>query len=208
MDRVFLRADSALYDHSLIVYLERRQVGFAISVPVSPGLMRRMQALDETAWHLDRCNKGALRHWAELEYLPDGAIDQPDALCAGFATSRSGSAAGRDRCLPTPRRSSTSVSSPIATTQGGDEGTLLCLHRGKAGTVEHAHDVLANELAAAALTSQKFRANAVWFRLNVVLYNLLTAFKRLGLPGALHRIRPKRLRFLVLNTGPADLPRP
>ena len=34
----------------------------------------------------------------------------------------------------------------------------------------------------------------------MVLYNLLSAFKRLGLPEALQRIRPKRLRFLVLNT--------
>ena len=66
--------------------------------------------------------------------------------------------------------------------------------------MEHAHDVLANELAAAALPSRKFGANASWFRLNVVLYNLVSAFERLGLPKELHRIRPKRLRFLVLNT--------
>ena len=37
-------------------------------------------------------------------------------------------------------------------------------------------------------------------RLNVILYNLLSAFKRLALPDELHVIRPKRLRFLVLNT--------
>ena len=42
------------------------------------------------------------------------------------------------------------------------------------------------------LPSQKFGANVAWFRLNVVLYNLLSAFKRLGLP--------EELRFLVLNT--------
>ncbi|MCE2492729.1 MAG: transposase [Alphaproteobacteria bacterium] len=54
VERVFLRADSALYDHSLMVYLDQRKVGFAISVPVSPGLMRRMQGLDEAAWHLER----------------------------------------------------------------------------------------------------------------------------------------------------------
>ena len=54
VDRVFLRADSALYDHSLMVFLDRRRVGFAISVPVSSGLMRRMRALDEAAWQLER----------------------------------------------------------------------------------------------------------------------------------------------------------
>ena len=42
VERVYLRADSALYDHSLMVYLDQKRVGFALSVPVSPRLMRRM----------------------------------------------------------------------------------------------------------------------------------------------------------------------
>jgi hypothetical protein len=57
-----------------------------------------------------------------------------------------------------------------------------------------------NELAGAALPSQKFGANAAWLRLNVMLYNLLSAYKRVGLPEELHPARPKRLRFLLLNT--------
>jgi hypothetical protein len=39
-----------------------------------------------------------------------------------------------------------------------------------------------NELAGAALPSQKFGANAAWLRLNVILYNLLSAYERVGLP--------------------------
>ena len=201
VDRVYLRADSALYDHSLMVDLDRRQVGFAISVPVSAGLLRRMQELDEAAWQLERCDEGALRHWAELDYLPDGAIDQPDGVVRRlrYIAIRIGRRQGslfadgeavKHFCVVTDRDDP----------EGGDAGALLRWYRGKAGTVEHAHDVLANELAAAALPSQRFGANAAWFRLHVVLYNLLSAFKRLGLPEALHRIRPKRLRFLVLNT--------
>ena len=51
---------------------------------------------------------------------------------------------------------------------------------GKAGTMEHAHDVLMNELAGAALPSQKFGANAAWmarvgclFTLTATAYNLV-----------------------------------
>jgi len=73
--------------------------------------------------------------------------------------------------------------------------TILQWHREKAGTVEHTHHVLKNELAAAALPSGKFGANAAWFRLDV-----LTALKRLTLPGDLRTARPKRLRFLLFNT--------
>jgi hypothetical protein len=65
---------------------------------------------------------------------------------------------------------------------------------------EHAHDVLMNELAGGALPSQNFGANAAWLRLNVILYNLLSADKRVGRSEELHTARPKRLRFLLLNT--------
>ncbi len=44
-----------------------------------------------------------------------------------------------------------------------EEAELLDWHRGKAGTVEHAHDVVMNELAGRVLPSQKFGANAAWF---------------------------------------------
>jgi len=50
-----------------------------------------------------------------------------------------------------------------------------------------------NELAGAALPSQKFGANAPWLRLNVILYNLLSAYKRVGRPEEFHTARPKRL---------------
>ena len=167
VERVFLRADSALYDHSLMVYLDQRKVGFAISVPVSPGLRRRMQGLVEAAWHLEREDEGVLRHWAVLDYLPDGAIDQPDGVVRRLRyiairiSRRQGSLfadgeAVKHFCVVTNRDDP----------EGGDAGDLLRWHCGKAGTVEHTHDVLANELAAAALPSQKFGANAAWFRLN------------------------------------------
>ena len=61
--------------------------------------------------------------------------------------------------------------------------------------------MLTNELAAEALPSQKFAANAAWFRLNVLLYNLLSAFKRIALPPELHSARPKRLRFVLNGIG-------
>jgi hypothetical protein len=54
--------------------------------------------------------------------------------------------------------------------EGGSGLDLIRWHRAKAGTVEHAHHVLTNELAAEALPSQKFAANAAWFRLNVLLF--------------------------------------
>lgn len=201
VEEVYLRADSALYEHALMVYLDQRKVGFAISVPISDGLGRRIAALEGPAWQFERADAEVVRHWAELDYLPDGALKQKEGvvrrlryLAIRIAKKQGALFADGSQvkhfCVVTNR----------ADPEDGDASDLLRWHRGKAGTVEHAHHVLANELAARALPSQKFGANAAWFRLNVILYNLLSAFKRLGLPEELHMIRPKRLRFLVLNT--------
>ena len=87
----------------------------------------------------------------------------------------------------------------MADPNGGTGLDLIRWQRGKAGTVEHAHHVLTNELAAEALPSRQFAADAAWFRLNVMPDNLLSAFKRIALPPELHAARPKRLRLVLLN---------
>ena len=78
---------------------------------------------------------------------------------------------------------------------------LIQWHREKAGTIEAVHDVLKNELAGGVMPSKYFGANAAWLRLAVIAHNVLTALKRIALPAELLRARPKRLRFLVLNTA-------
>lgn len=79
----------------------------------------------------------------------------------------------------------------IVTNREGDGLTLIYWHRENAGTLEHTHHVLKNELAAATLPSGKCGADAAWFRLNSVTYNLLSTFKRLAFPGDLSGVRPK-----------------
>ena len=78
---------------------------------------------------------------------------------------------------------------------------LIQWHREKAGTIEAVHDVLKNDLAGGVMPSKYFGANAAWLRLAVISYNVLTALKRIALPAELLRARPKRLRFLIINTA-------
>ena len=76
---------------------------------------------------------------------------------------------------------------------------LLEWHREKAGTIEAVRDVLKNELAAGVLPCGRYGANAAWFRLAVITYNVLTARKRLVHPADLQTARPKRLHFLIFQ---------
>ncbi|HEX6013151.1 MAG TPA: transposase, partial [Geminicoccaceae bacterium] len=71
--------------------------------------------------------------------------------------------------------------------------------RGKAGTIEHANDVLKNELAAGVYPSDKFGANAAWLRLQVLTHNLLELLKATALDAQYRRARPKRLRFAIFT---------
>jgi hypothetical protein len=137
-------------------------------IPVqSPQLSDCIAALPEGHWKLDREETDAIREWAEVNYLPSDGIWRKDAVSPRRYLAirirprqgellRDGNRV-RHFCIVTNR------SDP----DGGSGLDLIRWHRGKAGTIEHAHDVLMNELAGAALPSQKFGANAAWLRLNV-----------------------------------------
>ena len=80
-----------------------------------------------------------------------------------------------------------------------DGGALLAWHRGKAGTIEHVHRLLKDELAAGVYPSAKFGANAAWLRLQVLTCNLLELLKATALDPEYRRARPKRLRFAIFT---------
>jgi len=194
--QIAVRADSALYETAVLRWCEERTIPYAISADMSAQLKAEILRLPESAWQVEREEPDAIRSWAEVAYVPDDGDHRKARPCvrrylAIRLQKRQGSLFA----------DGSSVRYFAVVTNRSEAGlTILQWHREKAGTVEHTHHVLKNELAAAALPSGKFGANAAWFRLNVLTYNLLTALKRLTLPGDLRTARPKRLRFLLFNT--------
>lgn len=69
----------------------------------------------------------------------------------------------------------------------------------RCGTVEPAHDMLKNELGGGVPTGYRFGANAAWWQLVVLTANLLAVLKRIALPLEWAALRPRRLRFLLLQ---------
>ncbi len=194
--QIRLRADSALYETTVLRWCEDQQIAYAISADLSEQLKAELLRLPETAWQVEREEPDAIRAWAEVAYVPDDGDHRKDRPCLR-----------RYLAIRVQKRQGSLFADgssvryfAVVTNRQGDGLTLLQWHREKAGTVEHTHHVLKNELAAAALPSGKFGANAAWFRLNVLTYNLLSALKRLTVPGDLRTARPKRLRFLLFNT--------
>ena len=84
-------------------------------------------------------------------------------------------------------------------TERGDR--VIEWHREKAGTVEHTHDEMKNALAAGRLPSQKFGANAAWFAINALAYNVLAALRAAAPEPELRIARVKTLRYQFLLVG-------
>ena len=83
--------------------------------------------------------------------------------------------------------------------RSGEE--LIAWQRQRCGTIEHTHEVLKNELGAGTLPCGRFGANAAWFRLNALTYNLLSLLRQTALPQEMAQAKPKRLRFKLLNVA-------
>ncbi len=193
-----LRADSALYETEVRRWCEDPQhpVACAISADLSEPLKAEITRLPETAWQVEREEPDAIRAWAEVVYVPSDGDHRKDRPCV----RRYLAVRIQKRQGPLFADGSSVRYFAVVTNRTDDGLAILQWHRATAGTVEHTHHVLKTALAAAALPSGKFGANAAWFRLNVLTYNLLTALKRLTFPGDLRTARPKRLRFLLFNT--------
>lgn len=194
VEEIYLRADSALYEGELLGYCEEHGIGYAVSADLSAQLESVIKGVPEESWRLYDEEADAVREWTEVSYTPsDGDWNKwrsnPRRYLAVRVVKRQRDFVGGEAVRHFA----------VVTNREGDGQELLRWHREKAGTVEHAHHVLKNELSASCLPSDKFGANAAWFRLNVLLYNLLSFFKRSALPGEFLRARPKRLRFLLFN---------
>jgi len=197
VEEVFYRGDTASYNHELMNWLRdenprkpgRPRAVFGIGAVMSPEL--RSAVVTAAAWHRDP--QDARRSWAEVDFVPSGPSGKkgrrPDRYLGIRIEPRQGElfADGSEE----------KYFAVVTNDFERDGQAILDWHRKKAGTVEHTHDVLKNDLGAGVLPCERFGANAAWFRLNVLTYNLLSVLQRVALGEALERARPKRLRYQV-----------
>ena len=79
-----------------------------------------------------------------------------------------------------------------------DGGKLLDGHREKAGTGEHTHDEVKNELGGGQVPRQRLGVDTAWFKLALLTYNLVSVIKGLALEGEERTARMKRFRLLLI----------
>jgi len=188
--RRYFRGDSASYYQPLLEYLVSTRVEFCISADMTESLRSVCMAIPSDRWAPieDRVTEEV--HVAEVEFAPG---DWPrDAQPLRYVSIRF-----------TPKQTdlfeerSTRHFAIVSNRYDMSMGDLVSWHREKAGTIEQVHRTMKDELGAGVMPCGVFGANAAWFRINAIAFNVLTVLKRRALPARFEQARPKRLRFEV-----------
>jgi hypothetical protein len=196
----FFRADSACYEQSVLRWLadERRadgpqgHIGFTISADMTTELHQACAQVPEDQWLLldERADETVCS--ADIEFTPGNwpKRAKPLRYVAVRIKKRQGLlfASGCEE----------KMLAVVSNRYDIPASQLLRWHWQKAGSIEHVHDVTKNELGAAP-PSKYFGANAAWYRLSMLCYNVLSAMKSLALPPNFSAARPKKLRFAFLH---------
>lgn len=196
----FFRADSACYEERVLKWLADEQrpdgptgfIGFSISADMSKELSAACAALDDSQWTPieERAHESVFA--TEVEFTPGNWPKHAEPLryvAVKFVGKQ----------LDLQGQPSVKHLAVVSNRRDLDAADLLRWHWQKAGTIEHVHDVVKNELGGGVLPCGRFGANAAWWRVALLTYNVLSAMKSVALPPSMSSARPKRLRFLVLN---------
>jgi hypothetical protein len=198
---LYFRADTACYDDRTLKWLQdperpggpRGPIGFTVGADLTKDLHTVCAAVSEAAWQLFEDRPAETVHCTEVEFTPGDwpKMAQPLRYVALRIRKKQG------QLFAT--RAETKYLAVVSNRWDVPAPALLRWHWEKAGTIELVHDVTKNELGAAVPPCGRFGANAAWYRLSLLTYNVLSALKSLALPPALSAARPKRLRFAVFT---------
>ena len=199
VEKVRLRGDSALYEQKLLRWLERNGIKFAISADVGKELLAEIKKLKKPEW----------KPYPKI--AEDGQLIETDRECAEVAFTPHEPGARKDESgfryiairIPRPQGDLEEGHfyhfAVVSNRWDVDMVSLLNWQRKRCGTIEHVHDLLKNDMGARHFPSDRFGANAAWYRLNVLALNLLRAIMCLALSEEWHDVRPATMRFRLLR---------
>ena len=210
VETIYFRSDSAAYQHKLLdvmregveLHGEKVPVYFAISADVSEALRGKIISVSEPAWKPLRklTGKGLIegrKEWAEVEFIPSAASVKRDMKPDRYLAIRVRPWQGE---LFSDGNSYHYYA--VVTNRWEMEGEeLLRWQRERCGSVEKVHDVVKNDLAGGVMPCGRFYANAAWWRLNCLCYNVISVMKRKALPKIFWPARMKALRFHLIGVA-------
>ena len=216
--KVMLRSDTAGYQQELLRYCAEGRderfgvIEFAVGVDVTAEFRRAVSEVAEEDWHVlhkpgsNRVETG--QEWAEVNFVPNRIGHSKNSPEYRFMATRERlieqplPAMEGQMKMPFPamelsNRGWFKVFGVVTNrTLAGDE--VIWWSRQRCGKGEEVHSVLKSDLAGGRLPSRLFGANAAWWAIAVLAFNLSSAMKRLVLGGQWVSRRLKAVRFALI----------
>ena len=220
VDKVMVRSDTAGYQQELLRYcaegVDERfgVIEFAVGVDVTLEFRRAVAQVAEQEWRPlyrkmgeHRVNTG--QQWAEVNYVPNWIGHSKNSPEYRFLATRE-----RLTEQPMPGMEG-QMELPFAAMELSGRGwhkvfgvvtnrdlpgaEVIWWSRQRCGKGEEVHGVLKSDLAGGRLPSGLFGANAAWWAIAVLTFNLNSAMKRLVLGGQWASRRLKAVRFALIS---------
>jgi hypothetical protein len=215
--QVYLRSDSAGYQEDLIRYCTEGHdprfgvIPFAIAAKVSAGIKKEAQSLDEKHWHpiyqsdADGIKIKTNQEWADICFVPDWTVSSKGTyryIAIREAMKPSKTKSDEEIELPFQTMKAKEVTYKlfaVVTNRDIDGSELIQWHRMRCGKSEHVHSTQKEGLAGGQFPSNLFGANAAWWVIMVLSFNLNRLMQLAALPKDFKESKMKALRFHVIQ---------
>ena len=210
VEKVFLRSDTAGYQQDLLMYCAEGKnkrfgvIEFAIGVDVTPEFKKAVSEVPDNDW----MSLGDFQEYAEVCFVPNWMARKKHGPGYRYIAVRERI---KQQVLPGMEDQ---LNFPFQTMDMGPTrykitavitnrdivgDDLIKWYRRRCGKSEEAHSVMKEDLAGGKLPSGLFGANAGWWQIMILAFNLNSAMKRLVLGGSWVTRRLKAIRFRLIN---------
>jgi hypothetical protein len=215
--KVYFRGDTAANQKDLLRYCAEGKnerfgvIEFAIGVDVTVEFKRAVAEVEEGEWQpLEREVDGQRvkteQEWAEVCFVPNWTAQRKEGPTYRYLAIREmlkqAELPGLEAQLPFPSMSFDGQPYKVfgmVTNRDIPGDKLIWWHRLRCGKGEEIHKVMKEDLAGGHLPSVRFGANAAWWGIMVLAFNLNSLMKRLALPEGWAPKRLKAIRFGFIN---------
>ena len=219
VDEVYVRSDSAAYQHEFLRYCDLGKndkygrIQFAIGCDITDAFRSAIDIDNDIQWNpickeLRRESVETGQEWAEVCFVPSAIGHSKKGPAYRFIAIRElleqQQLPGLDGQLtfpfPTMNMDSRSYKlTAIVTNLNWDSEEVIHWYRKRSGKSEQVHGVMKEDFAGRKLPSSDFGENAAWWWIMILALNINNIMKQLILEKEWKKKRMKALRFHIIN---------
>jgi hypothetical protein len=217
--KVYFRSDTAAYQVDLLRYLAEGRderfgvIEFAVGSDVTEEFKKAVREVEGKEWHplkqeVDGEKKDTAQEWAEVCFVPTWAGLSKEGPSYRFLAIREllqqREFPGMEAQLPFPTMNWGEKKYKLfglVTNRDLAGDQLIWWYRERCGKGEEMHAIMKHDLAGGRLPSAHFGANAAWWDIMILAFNLNSLMKRLALPEEWEPKRLKAIRFGFINVA-------